>query len=63
VESPYNENKEFIVGYYHILANDMADAITIAKGNPEFAFVPGARIEVRPVKMAEESTGYQYLKR
>jgi hypothetical protein len=62
-DSPYDESKEFIVGYYHILAKDLEEAIMVAKGNPEFAFVPGARIEVRPVKMAEETTGYQYPKR
>jgi hypothetical protein len=28
--------KEVIVGYYHILAEDLNDAIAIAKGNPEF---------------------------
>ena len=28
------------VGYYHILANDLAEAIKIAKDNPEFEYVP-----------------------
>jgi len=61
-DGPYNEAKEIIVGYYHILAKDMDEAITIAKGNPEFAYIKGARIEVRPVKMKEESTSYVYPK-
>ena len=61
-DGPYNETKEIIVGYYHILAKDMDEAITIAKGNPEFAYIKGARIEVRPVKMKEESTSYVYPK-
>src|SRR6476660_4529554 len=40
-DGPYNEAKEIIVGYYHILAKDMDEAITIAKGNPEFAYIKG----------------------
>jgi hypothetical protein len=60
--SPYNESKEVIVGYYHILANDRDEAIAIAKGNPEFEFTTTARIEVRPIKMKEESTAYVYPK-
>lgn len=60
--APFNESKEVIGGYYHILANDLEEAITIAKGNPEFAFNPGTRIEVRPIKMKEDTTGYVYPK-
>jgi hypothetical protein len=56
----FNEHNEILVGYYHILANDIADAIEIAKGNPEFAYTTTARIKVRPLKMKEESTGYVY---
>lgn len=59
-EGPYNETSEILVGYYHILANDLDEAIAIAKRNPEFAFVKGAKIEVRPVKMLEQSTGFEY---
>jgi len=61
-DGPYNETKEIIVGYYHILARDMDEAIAIAKRNPEFAFVKGAKIEVRPTKMMELSTRYEYPK-
>jgi len=57
---PFNESKEVIVGYYHILAKDMDEAIEIAKGNPEFANTPNARIEVRPIKTREESISYDY---
>jgi len=46
------------VGYYHILANDIDEAIAIAKENPEFAYVPSATIEVRPAKMKEEKTNF-----
>jgi hypothetical protein len=61
-EGPYNEAKEVIVGYYHILANDLDDAIAIAKGNPEFFYTTSARIEVRPIKMMEEASSYIYPK-
>ncbi len=48
------------VGYYHILAKDMEDAIKIAKENPEFEFVPSATIEIRPIKTKETETGFVY---
>jgi len=34
----------------------------IAKRNLEFVFVPGASIEVRPMKMKEEQAGFIYPK-
>ncbi len=55
-------SKEVQVGYYHILADDMEDAIAIVKENPEFAYVASATIEVRPVKMKEEQTNFIYPK-
>ena len=58
--SPFNETTEVIGGYYHIHANDLEEAITIAKANPEFKYNEGTRIEVRPVKMKEETTGFVY---
>ena len=61
-EAPYSENREVIVGYYHVFANDLQHAISIAKGNPEFAFTTTARIEVRPIKTREETTSYIYPK-
>ena len=61
-KAPYKESKEVIVGYYHIMADDLDDAITIAKSNPEFAYTTTARIEVRPIKMKEEATAYVYPK-
>jgi hypothetical protein len=48
------------VGYYHILANDIDEAINIAKDNPEFEYVPSASIEIRPIKTAEAKTGFVY---
>jgi len=59
-DGPFNESKEVIVGYYHILAKDLDEAVAIAKGNPEFAFTSTARIEVRPIKTAEATTAYVY---
>jgi hypothetical protein len=59
-ETMYSEGNEVIVGYYHIRANDLDDAISIAKGNPEFAYTDTARTEVRPIKMKEETTGFVY---
>ena len=59
-ETPFNESKEVQVGYYHLLATDLDDAIKIAKANPEFEYGKSARIEVRPVKMKEETTGFVY---
>lgn len=59
-EAPYDETGEVIGGYYHILAKDIAEAVEIAKANPEFSFNENTRIEVRPVKMEEEQTGFVY---
>ncbi len=53
---------EIQVGYYHILAADLNEAIEIAKLNPEFAFVESATIEVRPIKMKEAVTEFVYPK-
>ena len=61
-EVPFHDSGEVLGGYYHILANDLDEAIEIAKGNPEFEFNPGTRIEVRPLKMIEQSTGFAYPK-
>jgi hypothetical protein len=59
-ETPIDPQKEIQVGYYHILAADMDEAIAIAKGNPEFEFSATATIEVRPIKMSEKTTGFVY---
>jgi hypothetical protein len=59
---PVDPTKEIQVGYYHILANNIDEAIEIAKENPEFEFTATASIEVRPIKMKEETTNYVYPK-
>jgi hypothetical protein len=61
-EGPFNETKEVIVGYYHLLAEDLNEAVAIAKENPEFEYGTTARIEVRPIKTKEEGTGFVYPK-
>jgi hypothetical protein len=48
-DGPFTETKEVIVGYFHILANDLAEATEIAKANPILVDA-AARIEVRPIK-------------
>jgi hypothetical protein len=50
-EKPFNERKEVQVGYYHILAKDLDEAIEIAKRTPEFEYGTTARVEVRPIKV------------
>lgn len=60
VEKNIQTDSETQVGYYHILADDLSDAIKIAKDNPEFVFVPSASIEVRPIKTKEAETGFVY---
>lgn len=59
---PFDASKEIQVGYYHILASNMDEAIAIAKENPEFEYGRKAIIEVRPIKTAEKTTGYEYPK-
>jgi hypothetical protein len=61
-KATYRENKEVIVGYYHIVADDLEQAISIAKDNPEFEYTRTARIELRPIKVKEEITAYVYPK-
>ncbi len=51
-DGPYSESKEVIVGYFHILAQDLQEAVAIAKANPLFEETE-ASIEVRPVKVLE----------
>jgi hypothetical protein len=53
---------EVQVGYYHIMADNMDEAIRTAKDNPEFEYVPSASIEVRPIKTKESETGFVYPK-
>jgi hypothetical protein len=60
IEKDISTDKQVQVGYYHVRANDMDDAIRMAKENPEFEYVPSASIEVRPIKTKESETGFVY---
>lgn len=52
-DGPFNETKEEIAGYFLIHADDLAEAIEIARQNPVFEDGTNVRIEVRPVKVME----------
>jgi len=47
-DGPFNESKEVIAGYFHIVANDIDEAVEIAKANPIFKDIP-TKIEVHPM--------------
>jgi hypothetical protein len=47
-DGPFNESKEVIAGYYHIVAKDIDEAVAIAKANPIFKDIP-TKIEVHPM--------------
>ena len=46
---PFNETKEVIAGYFHIVAKDVEEAVDIAKANPIFRDIR-TRIEVHMMK-------------
>ena len=48
-DGPFNETKEVIAGYFHIVAKDIQEAVEIAKANPIFRDIP-TRIEVHMMK-------------
>lgn len=48
-DGPFNETKEVIAGYFHIVANDFQEAVDIAKANPIFKDIP-TKIEVHMMK-------------
>lgn len=52
VDGPFNETKEVLVGYFHILAKDLNEAVEIAKANPILDDVQ-ATFEIRPIKVIE----------
>ena len=47
-DHPFNESKEVIAGYFLVTANDINEAVAIAKGNPIFNDIP-TKIEVHPM--------------
>ena len=61
-ETNIDVDSQVQVGYYHIRAENINDAINIAKDNPEFEYVPSASIEIRQIKTKESETGFVYPK-
>jgi hypothetical protein len=47
-DGPFNETKEVVAGFFHITANDIDEAVSIAKDNPIFQDIP-TKIEVHPM--------------
>jgi hypothetical protein len=56
----FDRTGEVQVGYYHVRATNLDDAVRIAQGNPELVYSPTARVEVRPIKTNEPETGFDY---
>ena len=56
-DGPFNESKEVIAGYFHILAEDMSEAIEIGRRNPIFDSASNARIEVRQIRILHGING------
>ena len=52
IDGPFNETKEVISGYYHIVAKDLEEAVKIAKSDPRFED-GNWRIEIRPIMKVE----------
>ena len=47
-DGPFNETKEVVAGYFLISAEDINEAVEIAKANPIFKDIP-TKIEVHPM--------------
>lgn len=52
VDGPFNETKEVISGYYHIIAKDLNEAIEIGKADPRFEDGKW-KMEIRPIMQVE----------
>ena len=53
-DHPFNESKEVIAGYFLVSANDMDEALKIARENPIFNDIP-TKIEVHPMMPVGET--------
>jgi hypothetical protein len=47
-DGPFNETKEVIAGYFLITAENIDEAVVIAKANPIFSDIP-SKIEIHPL--------------
>jgi hypothetical protein len=61
-ESALEKSGKVQVGYYHLRARDMDEAVALAKQNPEFEYSSTAEAEIRMIKTEEASTGFVYPK-
>jgi hypothetical protein len=52
-DGPFNESKEVVAGYFHIVTKDIDEAVAIAKRNPIFNDLP-TTIEVHPMMAVRE---------
>ena len=52
IDGPFNETKEVISGYYHLVAENLDEAVEIAKKDPRFED-GNWRIEIRPIMKVE----------
>ena len=48
IDGPFNESKEVITGYYHLLAETLEEATEIARSDPRFED-GNWKIEIRPI--------------
>lgn len=51
VDGPFAESKEMVAGYFVVEANDMKEAVEMAKDYPDFPL--GGKVEVREVMKIE----------
>jgi hypothetical protein len=51
-DGPFNETKEVVAGFFHITANNIEEAVGIAKDNPIFKDI-STKIEVHPMMPIE----------
>ncbi|HXS37707.1 MAG TPA: YciI family protein [Flavipsychrobacter sp.] len=53
-DGPFNESKEVVAGFFHVVAKDIEEAVEIAKSNPIFKDIP-TKIEVHPLMAVQEA--------
>lgn len=51
-DAPFNESKEIIGGYYHLVAEDIDEVVEMIKVDPRFEDGPW-KIEIRPIRVVE----------
>ena len=52
VDGPFNEAKDVLVGYFHLICESLSEAVEIAKANPMFEDFETS-FEIRPIKSVE----------